>query len=184
MADVLTAPILANVIAIAAAAVAYFAWRSADRQAHIAARAEEIAQRSLQVAYRPYVSIAIYPFEGTGPDLVNFASVFHNHGNVPATIIDAWGRAAASGETLAVGSQLQPQQIPSQLCLFPGQEGELTWGSMAPRGGFIQILVELTYRGAFDTKYTTRLEVNYPMPEGHLTQRATTPMDVRRAEAT
>jgi hypothetical protein len=176
--------VVANVIAIGAAIVAFLAWRSAHQQAQTAARAEEIAKRSLQVAYRPYVSIEIYPTEGTGPDLINFASVFHNHGNVPATIINAWGRVAGGGELLGAGSQLQPNQIPSQLCLFPTQEGELTWGTMTPRRSFIQILVELTYRGAFQTEYTTRLEVNYPTPEGHLTQRATTPMDVRRAEAT
>jgi hypothetical protein len=184
MADVLTAPVVANVIAIGAAVAAFLAWRSAHQQAQIATRAEETAKRSLQVAYRPYVSIAIYPFEGTGPDLINFVSVFHNHGNVPATVNEAWARVAGSGDLLGAGAQLQPNQIPSQLCLFPGQEGELTWGVTTPRGGFIQILVELGYRGAFDTKYTTRLEVSYPMPEGHLTQRAASPMDVRRAEAT
>ena len=175
---------VANFFAFLALAVAIFALLTARKEAQTAERAEETAKRSLQVAYRPYVSMAIYPFEGTGPDLINFASVFHNHGNVPATVTGAWARVAGGGDLLGAGTQLEPNQIPSQLCLFPGQEGELTWGVMTPRGGFIQILVELDYRGAFDTKYTTRLEVNYPMPDGYLTQRTTVPMDVRRAEAT
>ena len=143
----------------------------------------------MHAAYRPYVSIDLYPIEGTGPSLVNFASVLHNHGNVPATITEAWSRIAGSG-TIASGSQLQPNQNPSQLCIFPGRDAELTWGASRtsatwPDGGFLSILVEITYRGTFEgTKYTTRVEATCPIPDATMIRRGDRPMDVRRAEAT
>jgi len=178
-----------GIISAIALVVAVLAWRTARREADTAARAEATAQRSLYVAYRPYVSIDLYPIEGTGPTILNFASVLHNHGNVPATITGAWGRVAGSG-TIAVGSQLQPNQNPSQLCIFPGREGELTWGASRtspawPDGGFLYILAEITYRGAFEEeKYTTRVEVICPVPHATMTKRGGQPMDVRQAAAT
>jgi hypothetical protein len=178
-----------GVISAVALVVAILAWRTARREADTAARAEATAQRSLYVAYRPYVSIDLCPIEGTGPTILNFASVLHNHGNVPATITKAWSRVAGSGDMIAAGQQLEPNSNPSQLCIFPGRDGELTWGasrtsSAWPDGGDLYILVEITYRGAFEeTMYTTRVEATHPVPSGRMLSRGKA-MDVRQAEAT
>jgi hypothetical protein len=185
-----SAQLISNIVASLALVVAVLAVAIAWAQTQIAKDARDTALRALHVAYRPYVSIAVYQIEGTGRDLVNFASVLHNHGNVPATIVDAWCRVAGGGDLLAAGSQLQPNQIPSQLCIFPGQDAELTWGAAAvsfirwPHGGFLQILVEIVYRGALKTKYMTSLEANYALPDANIPGRSPTPMDIRRAEAT
>jgi hypothetical protein len=186
----LDASTAANIISAVALVVAILAWRTARREAETAARAEETAQRSLYVAYRPYVSIDLYPIEGTGPTILNFASVFHNHGNVPATITEAWSRVSGRGDMIAAGPQLQPNSNPSQLCIFPGREGELTWGASRtspawPDGGFLYILVEITYRGEFEErKYTTRVEAIHPVPNANVIKRGNQPMDVRQAAAT
>jgi hypothetical protein len=140
------------------------------------------------VAYRPYLSIDLYAIEGTGPIILNFASVFHNHGNDRDGSVQSGHWQGRCGHRS--GFTATPNENPSQLCIFPGRDAELTWGTSRtsaewPDGGFLYILVKITYRGAFEeTKYMTRVEAIYPIPEGRLLTRPNRPMDVRRAEAT
>lgn len=163
-------------------------WRATRRQAQTATLQAQTTQRMLDLAHRPWLSIELCPDAGTGPDVVNYVSILHNHGTIPATVIAASSRASYGEETLAEGKQLQPKQVPAQLCIFPDEDGELVWGFPAflPRteSGFFRIRVEITYRGAFDTTYTTRVEASYPRPETNLSQRSDTPMQVVRVEAT
>ena len=168
----------------------YQLWRETHRTAEAAQRQSTIAQWMLEAAHRPYLSIGMYEDAGTGSQILNMASVLHNHGSVPATVASAALRASWGGGSPAQGEQLQPNQIPSQLCIFPGQTGELTWGisdvSFAPWpvDGFLRIHVEVTYRGAFNQTYATRLEVSHSRPHTLVGTRATLPMTIVRAEAT
>jgi len=79
---------------------------------------------------------------------------------------------------------------PQRRARCPRIRGFAGWGAAAvsfvkwPHGGFLQILVEIEYRGALDTKYTTSLEANYAVPDANIPGRSTMPMDIRRAEAT
>jgi hypothetical protein len=78
----------------------------------VAILAKRTAQSSLYVAYRPYLSIDLYAIEGTGPIILNFASVFHNHGNVPATVTGACSQVTGRGDAvIAAGSQLHRTRI-------------------------------------------------------------------------
>src|SRR5262249_8133086 len=135
--------------------------RQTRRQAEIAALQATTAQRMLDAARRPYISVALFADLGTSSQVLNMASVLKNHGNVPATVTGATLRARWEGKTSAAGDQLKPNQVPSQLCIFPGDSGELTWGiadvSFAPwpKEGFFRFEIEIQYRGAFERGYKT-----------------------------
>jgi hypothetical protein len=188
--------VAAATVVLAVSAVLYTVvtrglWKATRRQAGIAEKQADTTQQMLDAAHRPYVSVELFPDIGTGPDVINWASVFHNYGTVPATLTKATARATFGAEVLAEGDQLRPNQVPSQLCIFPTRENELTWGvgktSAAPwpKSGYFRISVEIEYRGVFENRtYVTRLEASYPRPDGTLTHRATVQMQIVRAEAT
>jgi hypothetical protein len=163
---------------------------TATRQAEVAERQAVIAQRMLDAAHRPWLSIALHYDAGSSPNAVNLASVFTNHGTVPATVTKARLRGAWEGKEWADGERLVPTGNPANLCIFPGETAELGWGipnlSYAPwpKGGFLRTTVEITYRGAFEGTYETRIETSAPFPEGNILRRSANPMDVVRAEAT
>lgn len=173
-------------------------WTETKRQAETAARQAETAERQaitaqqmLEAAHRPWLSIVLYADTATMRDVLNIASVFKNHGNVPATVTNATMRGTWDGTTGIEGKQLLPTGNPSNLCIFPGEQTELPWGipnvSFAPwpKSDFLRLRVAITYRGAFDDRtYETHIEVSTPVPEGKLGGRRDTPMDVVRMEAT
>jgi|SRR5438034_6174977 len=164
---------------------------TATHQAEIAERQAITAQQMLDAAHRPWLSISLYADVGTMRDVLNMASVFTNHGNVPATVTKATMKGVWEGKTWTEGDQLVPSGNPSNLCIFPGQDGELGWGILSPsfapwpKDGFLRISLEITYRGAFeDRTYQTRIEVSTPVPEGKLGGRRDTPMQIVRMETT
>src|SRR5262249_42240786 len=119
------------------------------------------------------------------------ASIFRNYGTVPATVTKASMRGVWEGATAAEGEQLVPTGNPSNLCIFPREQSELSWGvpnaSSAPwpRRGWLRFYLDITYRGAFEDRiYRTHLEASYPVPEGRITGRSGSPMQIVNEEAT
>jgi hypothetical protein len=142
---------------------------------------------------RPYVSISMFADVGTNVDLINYASVFRNHGTVPAKLITVVGRVMWDGKVQAQGSQLAPKQIPSQLCVFPDGAQELTWGIFSPSwapwpdSGFFRIETEAVYQGLSSGQlYETKLEVSFPRPfaSAPMRYRDTVAMQTVKEEAT
>jgi len=166
-------------------------WQQTKRQAQTAERQAITAQQMLEAAYRPWLSITMYPDVPTDSTVLTVASVFHNHGNVPATVTNAPMRAAWEGKTWGESDPLVPKGNPANLCIFPGQQGELRWSipnvSFAPwpKGGLLRLDLEITYRGAFeDRTYQTRVEASEPVPVGKLGGRRDTPMQIVKTETT
>jgi hypothetical protein len=147
----------AGAAAVISRIYAYFTrglWTETARQAEIAAKQAETTRRMLEASQRPYLSIDLYADAGTAPNGINVASVLRNSGPVPATMTSAVLRATFGEDVLGEGQQLTPQQVPSQLCIFPERGAELTWGILTPfgatRDGFIRIEIEVTYQGVLD----------------------------------
>jgi hypothetical protein len=164
---------------------------TATYQAETANRQAIIAQQMLEAAHRPWLSVELIPDVGTGPGAVYFASVLRNHGNVPGTVTKKTMRTAWDGKTWAQGDPHEPTVNPSNLCIFPGQLDELKWGidepsrTPWPKRGQLRFQLEITYRGAFEERiYHTRIEASYPVPEGRITSRSGTPMQIANEEAT
>jgi hypothetical protein len=162
----------------------------ATHQAQIAERQAIIAQQMLDAAHRPWLSIVLYADAGTDSTVLNVASVFRNHGDVPATVTKATLRGAWEGKTWAQGDQLVPTGNPSNLCIFPGQQSELGWGILNPsfapwpKHSFLRLHLEITYRGAFEERiYHSRVEASFPVPEGRTTGRSGSPMQIVNEEA-
>jgi hypothetical protein len=100
-------------------------------------------------------------------------------------------RAAWEGKIWGESDPLVPKGNPANLCIFPGQQGELRWSipnvSFAPwpKGGLLRLNLEITYRGAFeDRTYQTRVEASEPVPVGKLGGRRDTPMQIVKTETT
>jgi hypothetical protein len=164
---------------------------TATRQAETAERQAIIAQQMLEAAHRPWLSVELVADVGTGPGMVYFASVFRNHGNVPGTVTKTTTRAAWDRKPWDEGAPLAPTSNPSHICIFPGERRELVWSvhepSRAPwpKRGRLWFQLEITYRGAFEERiYHTQLEATYPVPEGRLMSRSSTPMQIENEGAT
>jgi hypothetical protein len=154
-------------------------WQETKRQAIT-------AQRMLDAAHRPWLSIALHIDHGSSDAALNVASIFENHGTVPATVTKATMRGVSANKTWGEGEQLVPTGNPQNLCIFPGRKAELGWGipNVFAPGAFLRLTVEVVYRGAFERTYQTTIEVSVPVPHGTFTGRVERPMDVVRVETT